>query len=293
MKFGFLGFLRNGVLSIVSITILTMAILSSFLLLGSVYLADSVVSSIESKFDFSLDFKKETTEFEISEVENFLQNLPEVRSYQIVTSEESIQNLLNQLGRTDLQDVDLNFPSSVKISLYDSGDWSKVLDKISQSTYSEKFENLSKTLQTESQKLDKLSKIVSKSELFLAGLVFYFLFLAIVIIFNTTKLSIESRSREIEIMKLVGASRGFIVNPFIFEALISGAISVFLSFSIISFILKKFNTYISNIFLDVTEINLQSIFEKNLYIIFPVFFISTFFLIVINTQLSIKKFLKF
>ncbi len=49
-------------------------------------------------------------------------------------------------------------------------------------------------------------------------------FLSIVIIMNTIKLTVNSRKREINIMKYVGATDGFIRWPFIIEGVLIGAI---------------------------------------------------------------------
>ncbi|GAB4141725.1 MAG: permease-like cell division protein FtsX [Patescibacteria group bacterium] len=293
IKFGLIGFFRNGVLSVVSVTILTMALLSSFLLMFTAFFADSFIKNVEQKFDFSLEMKKNATEFEISESEKFLKNLPEIKSVQVLTSEDQMKELLKELNRTDLENVDLELPTSINIVFRDPGEWSKVLDKISASSFSENFANLSKTLQDESQKLDRLSKLVTSFRTFLAILMLYFISLAIVIIFNTTKLSISSRSREIEIMKLVGAGRGFIINPFVIEAIISAIISIFLTFGIVFLFLEKFNNFISkNLFADIQKENLQLIFNENFPLIFGAYFTFTILLVTINTTIATKKFLK-
>ena len=53
--------------------------------------------------------------------------------------------------------------------------------------------------------------------------------LAIYLIYNTIKLSIESRSSEISIMRIVGATKGFIRAPFLVEGIIIGVIGAFFS----------------------------------------------------------------
>lgn len=59
------------------------------------------------------------------------------------------------------------------------------------------------------------------------------LIVSFVIIMNTIKITVFSRRREINIMKYVGATNGFIRMPFLVEGMILGAISALVSFLIV------------------------------------------------------------
>lgn len=60
-----------------------------------------------------------------------------------------------------------------------------------------------------------------------AGVAASVLFIAIsfLIIFNTIRMAIFNRRDEIEMMKLIGADRGFIRGPFLVEAVVYGVIA--------------------------------------------------------------------
>ena len=70
------------------------------------------------------------------------------------------------------------------------------------------------------------------------------LFASTLLIANTIRLSIFSRRREIEVMKLVGASNWFIRGPFMLEGLFTGLIGAILAV-IVLFIGKE--TVVSSI----------------------------------------------
>lgn len=59
--------------------------------------------------------------------------------------------------------------------------------------------------------------------------------IAVLIISNTTKIAIASRRKEINIMKYVGASNGYIKGPFVVEAMIIGFLSAFLAVLVVRF----------------------------------------------------------
>lgn len=58
-----------------------------------------------------------------------------------------------------------------------------------------------------------------------SGFGLLFLFLSVVLIYNTTKLALYADRREIETMELVGASRGFIRRPYLLKSFFLGMIS--------------------------------------------------------------------
>lgn len=63
----------------------------------------------------------------------------------------------------------------------------------------------------------------------LLGLVIFVLICALLIIHNTIRLGVFSRKNEIEIMKLVGASHGFITWPFVLEGAFYGLLGAVLA----------------------------------------------------------------
>ena len=90
------------------------------------------------------------------------------------------------------------------------------------------------------QKLFQITAITGS----IAFLIIIMLLLAaVVLIFNTIRLSIHSRRKEIEVMKLVGATNWFVRIPFIFEGLFEGfvgsAISVVLLYFMANYLLIK------------------------------------------------------
>ena len=56
---------------------------------------------------------------------------------------------------------------------------------------------------------------------------------------NVIRLSVYSREDEIEIMRLVGASKGFIRGPFLVEGSLSGALGGLLASGLLALVLKR------------------------------------------------------
>jgi cell division transport system permease protein len=85
------------------------------------------------------------------------------------------------------------------------------------------------------QNKDTINRIVRFSNFFKSsGLVASLIFIVIstLIIFNTIRMAIFTRREEIEIMKLVGATKWFIRGPFIFEAALYGIIAAVIALAL-------------------------------------------------------------
>ena len=63
----------------------------------------------------------------------------------------------------------------------------------------------------------------------LYGATLLFLVASVLLISNAIRLSIFARRKEIEVMKLVGASDGFVRTPFVFEGLLQGLVGSILA----------------------------------------------------------------
>ena len=70
------------------------------------------------------------------------------------------------------------------------------------------------------QTIDRLNSITSYVIWGLYGATLLFLGASVLLISNAIRLSIFARRKEIEVMKLVGASDGFVRTPFVFEGLL-------------------------------------------------------------------------
>ena len=85
------------------------------------------------------------------------------------------------------------------------------------------------------ERLFKLASFIRVWGLVIAGLL---IFIAVFLISNTIRITIISRSREIQIMRLVGAKNGYIRGPFLLEGAFIGLLGATLP-SVLVFIVYK------------------------------------------------------
>ena len=148
----------------------------------------------------------------------FIKALPGVTRVAYVSKDEALRRLGLQMGETGffLSDLERNpLPDSFDVSVARADDARAVADGIwklegvSDVIYGQKWvDNLVGALRV----LWGITGIVACLALVGASL----------IVSNTIRLSVFARRKEIEIMKLVGATDGFILFPFVIEGLIIG-----------------------------------------------------------------------
>ena len=85
------------------------------------------------------------------------------------------------------------------------------------------------SVQYGAETVEKLLSLTNSIRVVAAALVILLVFVAFVFINNTIRLAITARRREIAIMRLVGASNGFIRGPFLMEGTLEALIAALLA----------------------------------------------------------------
>src|ERR671917_327328 len=109
-------------------------------------------------------------------------------------------------------------PASLQIQLTDPDLADEVAGKLKAEGFTE--ENLSYPQQT----IERLNSVTSYMLWGLYAATVLFLVASVLLISNAIRLSIFARRKEIEVMKLVGASDGFVRTPFVLEGMVQGLI---------------------------------------------------------------------
>jgi len=221
MKRAWQGFWRNIVMSLAATATMVLMLLLLAGLLIVVTGLNAGLDYFESKVEVTAFVRDGANQQRVDAVVAKTRAMPEVAGVTFVTKDEAIQRFRDYnaaRGQTDLTDV-LPFnplPASIEVDLADP----LVYAKVSQALQEERdvvervIENQSvvNALLTVTNTL-RFGGIVV---LVLVGVTVFF------IVINTIRLAVVARAREIEIMRLVGASDAFIRWPFIFEGMFVG-----------------------------------------------------------------------
>ena len=225
------GFWRNAMMSLAatSTVVLMLVLLSGlFIVLGGL---DSGLRYIESKVGVTARLIDNLPRAEVETLKADILALPGVKSVDYVSPEKALERLkeaYREQGQTlDLGGATITLYASVEIGLTDPN----FADSVSESlTGRPEIERIT-TRQVDYQKLLGIIGYVRTVGIIALGLVGLTVLFMIV---NMIRIAVYSRSGEIEIMRLVGASDSFIRWPFILEGILCGAIGAVITIILVA-----------------------------------------------------------
>jgi cell division transport system permease protein len=226
---GFRSIWRNGWMSFASISAISISlfILGAFMILA--LNINKLTADIENEVEIRIYLDVSVQRTQVPELQNQIGSLEGVKRIEFISKEEGLEFLKERLGEEgrqllEGQEGDNNpLPDSFTVEVYEPRTIDVVASRIL--TLNEgkdpapiwELNYGAETVRT----LFKVTDIVRNVGLVLvAGLALMSMFL----IANTIKITIVARRREISIMKLVGATNGFIRWPFFIEGALLGII---------------------------------------------------------------------
>jgi cell division transport system permease protein len=182
---------------------------------------EGIVRNVGQDVAITAFFPEDIGQERIDEVVSSVEGYPEVNESVYVSKEEALEKFRETFAeQPDIagsisSDV---LPASIEIQLNNSSDSNAVADRLR----AEGFQD--DEIRYPQQTVDRLNQITGYLIWGLRGATALFFVASVLLIFNTIRLSIFARRKEIEVMKLVGASDSFVRTPFVLEGLVQGLI---------------------------------------------------------------------
>jgi cell division transport system permease protein len=230
MRFNFGFFMREALKNLrlnllMSITAITTTFIC-IVVLGVAWLVSAhvggVTSSVRQDVSVEAYFPPDATQEEIDGIISDVKSWPEVSGVNYVSEEEALAAFKETFA--DRPELSENLapgvlPASIQIQLEDPSEAEAVAQRLEQEKgFTD--DNLSYPQQT----IERLNSVTSYMIWGLYGATMLFLISSVLLISNAIRLSIFARRKEIEVMKLVGASDSFVRTPFVFEGMVQGLI---------------------------------------------------------------------
>ncbi len=226
-KEGWLNFRRNGWLSFATVSILTLSlfIVGISLLLGLT--THYMLQGMRDRVSINVSFNPDVPETRILEIKNELNKYrKEIASVEYVSRDSALEVFLsenqgNPVIAQAVEEIGENpLLASLVIKAVLPEYYEIIVNQLQRSTFQS---DISRINYDKNKKifnnLDKVNKTTQKVGLIL-GLAF--IFIAVLITFNTIRITIYSHRQEFEIMRLVGASNIYVRMPFVFEGVFYG-----------------------------------------------------------------------
>jgi cell division transport system permease protein len=216
-----LAFKRAPVLSVLSVTTIAFS-LFAFGLFGLVALnIREQLNQLEERVEIRAFVVDGTTAEATSAALGDIASFPEVASAKLVSPEEALVRARRELGEfSDVFEAGI-LPASIDVKLKDG-----FRDPATVAAVANRIKNYDfiDDVRFGEEWVQKLYRIRTIATLAGAALGLAFAGVAVIIIGSTIRMAVLARAREISIMRLVGATDGFIRSPFLIEGLLKGTL---------------------------------------------------------------------
>ena len=229
---GFSRHLSTALGSIITI-FLSLLIIGIFLVGGR--MVENVISSVESEVSITAYVSDDASQSDIDAVQDYLRSLDTVASVGFTTKEQALENFQQSTssGIVDALDGDNPLPASIEVELSDPQEVEAVAADLATNADFQQIcddpADPSESIRYGEKSVDRLFSLTNYVRYIGVALIALLIFIAMVFINNTIRLAILARRKEIAIMRLVGASNGFIRGPFLMEGALHAIIGAVLA----------------------------------------------------------------
>jgi len=221
---------------------------------------NKILQYLRSKYKIEVFFKQGVSNEEAVGLIHKIKKINGIRNATIIEKEDAVRIFKDQFGEDIIDVLGYNpLPVSAVINLERNKKQTinvkPIITSIRKINQVEEIKYQGNLI----SKIERNFKKVTDQIPYISGGI---LFIAILIIYNTIKLSIYSRKELIKTLQLIGASRLFVKLPFIIEGVILGVISSLLLFPALLVTVKGANYFISNF----TSINMKLVFDPSIWL---------------------------
>jgi len=209
---------RNRWMTFAAITTVAMALFLLGGLIAIVQGASQSANQLTERFEMRAFLKLDAPEDSAVKVAAVIAKIPGVRKAEVVPKDQAWDEYRQKFPRL-VEGIDNPLPDTIRVSLSDMNEATEVARRI---------QRLPAIMEGGVRYMDDARQFVADGLKTLrwvgTGLCAIMLLTSGILIYNTIRLTIVARRREIRIMQLVGASRATIAMPMLVEGVLQGAL---------------------------------------------------------------------
>lgn len=233
-RYGVNNFSRNAWLTVAATVVMTITLLIIFVTVAArQVLTDSVVD-LQKKVDMSIYLKNDTPDSDATTLSNDLKQLSNVDTVTYISPAQARKDFVDQ-HKNDPQTIEAinnadvsSFFGTLRIGLKNINDTSELESFVANNALLKKDINPDRKPSFAGSRQKAIKTLASTTDFAQRigiGASIVFIAISSLIVFNTIRMAIFNRRDEIEMMKLIGANKGFIRGPFVIEAMAYGGVA--------------------------------------------------------------------
>ena len=204
----------------------------------------SILQYLRSKYKIEVFFKQDIEYKSAKSISASILKIKGVRSSTVINKDDAVRIFKDQFGEDILAILGYNpLPISAVVNLKRKSD--QLLDA---SPIVNEIKSLDgvEEVRYQGHLIKKIERTYAKIMKYFPFMAMVFILVAVLVIYNTVKLSIFARKDLINSLKLIGATKLFIQMPFIFEGLIDGFLASLIASPLILVTVNGINYMMNN-----------------------------------------------
>lgn len=253
IKQGVKSFLKNGVMSLASVIIVTacLAIFGTYLVFG--LNINYIGEQFKSQFEIQVYVLRDTPDERVEEIGKQLEAYENVEGMVYISKEEAFRELEEIFkdkpeALSGYEETGENpCCASYKLTLKELTNVEELADQI------ERIPDI-KNVSTNKDVMDNMLSTISTVKNFSLWMMIILALVSILIISNAIKMTVFARRKDINVMKFIGATDRFIRTPFIVEGIIIGLVGAAVAIIIILPVYNYAAAFINSMLIELIEL---------------------------------------
>ena len=227
---------RNGAPSLAAIVTTVVTVVLLGMLIPIFQTAQGKSEEVRDELNVQYALYDDATKAEIADLQGQLEGIPHVDEVTFVGKGEALATLKSELkDKTIVEGLHTNpLPNSFEVKADDAANLTSVREAVFPNGSQGK--PISPIISNEfdrQQSSEEIEQVTSALKIVLTVITALLVLASLMLVGNTIRLSIYTRRREVEVMRLVGATRWFIRWPFMIEGVVVGFIGGLLAILIL------------------------------------------------------------
>lgn len=243
LREAFSHFFRNWTTSFGAvITIFLSLFIIGLFIVGSAFVT-SAIGTIEDTVTINVFISDDASDEDVEAFQQKLEGWDNVQDVTFKSKDDALEEYRSMSSSADSTIAALDgqnpLPRSLEVVMEDSSQVEDMANRIKEdSDFQSLADNgdVNESVQYSQEMVGRLFQVTGYIRIACIVLVALLTFIAFIFINNTIRLSITARRREIAIMRLVGASNGFIRGPFVTEGVLQALLGALLSIGVLELV---------------------------------------------------------
>jgi cell division transport system permease protein len=227
---------RNGAPSLAAIVTTVVTVVLLGMLIPIFQTAQGKSNEVRDQLNVQYALYDDATKAEIASLKTELEGISHVAEVTFVSKAEALETLKGELkDKTIVEELHTNpLPNSFEIKADDAANLPAVEEAVwANYPKGKPIDSIISNPFDRQQSSDKIEQVTSALKVVLTVITALLILASLMLVGNTIRLSIYTRRREVEVMRLVGATRWFIRWPFMIEGVVVGLVGGLLAILIL------------------------------------------------------------